>query len=108
MSASSSDLHPIAHYCRAIPGSRGAARLHPATVSRWILSGVGTPTGRIRLTATRYGSRWLIREDDFHAFLRALTATSLPADEHSSSNDAEHDRRHSDQAARRLKQRHGL
>jgi len=75
----SSDLgYPVSHYVKRVPGSRGASRLHPATITRWILKGVNTPIGRIRLEAKKVGVRWMITEADFAEFLAKLTAATLP------------------------------
>jgi len=73
-----SDYLTVREICNRLPGSRGARHLNPATVTRWILSGVSTPSGRIRLPATRVGSRWLIPEAEFGKFLRTVTEHALP------------------------------
>lgn len=59
----------ISEVCARVPGARGARRLHPATVTRWILRGCPARNGiSVRLTATRAGGRWLIRPADLNAF----------------------------------------
>jgi hypothetical protein len=71
----STDLLTISQIVAKLPGSRGARRLHPATVTRWILAGCPARDGRrVRLAATRAGSRWLVRESDLHSFFEALAA----------------------------------
>jgi hypothetical protein len=58
-----------------IPGARGARRLSPSTVTRWILTGCPARNGqRVRLPATRAGSRWLVRQSDLDEFFRLLAA----------------------------------
>ena len=76
----------VAQVCGRLPGARGAERVSPATVTRWILTGCPSRRGeRVRLRATRVGSRWLIDPDDLDAFFKALgedppaaTATIVP------------------------------
>jgi hypothetical protein len=55
------------------PGHRGAARLHPATLTRWILHGVRAIDGRrVRLEAERVGCRWCTSEAALARFCAAL------------------------------------
>jgi hypothetical protein len=62
------------------PGHRGANRLHPATLTRWILRGVRALDGRrVRLEAVRVGCRWLTSEAALARFAAALGATGDPA-----------------------------
>jgi hypothetical protein len=57
------------------PGHRGAERLHPATLTRWILRGVKALDGRrVKLEALRVGSRWLTSEPALQRFADALSA----------------------------------
>jgi hypothetical protein len=77
------DLLTLAEIAKRIPGARGAARLHPATITRWILRGTRATNGTIvRLAATRVGYRWLVSAADLDEFFRALSAptdaTSVP------------------------------
>ena len=75
--ADDSDWFTLTQIAARLPGSRGARRVHPATVCRWILSGCPARDGRrVKLAATRAGSRWLVRESDLRAFFDALAATS--------------------------------
>jgi hypothetical protein len=70
----------VSQVCARLPGARGARHVKPSTVTRWILAGCPARDGRrVRLTATRCGSRWLIRESDLAAFFAAL-ASDPPAD----------------------------
>jgi hypothetical protein len=65
----------IAQLCRRIPGARGAERISPSTVARWISAGCPARDGtRVRLRATRAGSRWLVDPADLDAFFAALAA----------------------------------
>ncbi len=69
------DWLTISQIVARLPGSRGARRLHPATVTRWILFGSPARDGcRVKLAATRAGSRWLVRESDLQKFFAALAA----------------------------------
>ena len=61
------------------PGSRGAERTHPATLTRWILRGFRLPYGHhIHLEAVKCGSRWLTSEAALERFFAALTAAARP------------------------------
>jgi hypothetical protein len=63
----------VSRVCRRFPGARGARNVTPSTVTRWILSGCPARNGeRVKLAATRCGSRWLIRQCDLNAFFEAL------------------------------------
>jgi hypothetical protein len=69
------DLLTISQIAARLPGSRGARRVHPATITRWILDGCPARNGvRVKLSATRAGTRWLVRESDLHTFFEALGA----------------------------------
>jgi|SRR5262245_20647243 len=68
-----SDQLTVSQVCRRLPGARGARNVTPSTVTRWILLGCPSRTGeRVRLTATRAGSRWLIRLADLDEFFAKL------------------------------------
>jgi hypothetical protein len=67
------------------PGHRGAERLHPATLTRWILKGVLAVDGRrVKLEAVRLGCRWLTSEPALQRFADALSA---PPDDSASPGD---------------------
>jgi len=69
------ELLTISQIVARLPGARGARRVHPATITRWILVGCPARDGhRVKLTATRAGSRWLVREADLEVFFAALAA----------------------------------
>ena len=57
------------------PGHRGARRLHPSALTRWILTGVRAIDGRrVKLEALRVGTRWLTSEEALQRFAEALAA----------------------------------
>lgn len=66
-------LLTVSQACRLYPGNRGNDTLAPSTMTRWIVKGCPSRNGqRVRLKATRCGSRWLIAPDDLTAFFAAL------------------------------------
>lgn len=74
-------LISLAQAAKKFPGHRGADRLHPATLTRWILAGVKTHDGkRVRLEAVRGGHRWLTSELSLARFVAALTPLADPLD----------------------------
>jgi hypothetical protein len=74
------ELLTITQVVAKLPGSRGASRVHPATVTRWILVGCPARDGRrVKLAATRAGTRWLVREADLQAFFETLAADPTSA-----------------------------
>lgn len=67
-------LISLSQAANKFPGHRGAVRLHPATLTRWILRGVKTADRRtVRLEAVRGGHRWLTSEGALARFVAALT-----------------------------------
>jgi hypothetical protein len=65
----------VSQICSRLPGARGAWRVSPATVTRWISVGCPARDGRcVRLAATRCGGRWLVFQSDLEAFFAALGA----------------------------------
>src|SRR5262245_42019101 len=70
----------LSQVCSRLPGARGARRVAPSTVTRWIVSGCPSRTGeRVKLTAVRAGGRWLVRAADLDVFFAALAADPTPA-----------------------------
>ena len=66
-------LIPLSQAATRFPGHRGAQRLHPATLTRWILKGVRAFDGRrVKLEAVRIGCRWLTSEPALSRFATAL------------------------------------
>jgi hypothetical protein len=78
-------LLTISEICTRVPGARGASRVRPATITRWILQGCRSRTGeRVKLAAIRVGGRWMVEESRLEQFFSALagsksdTATTAP------------------------------
>ena len=64
---------------RRFPSARGAGRIHPQTVVRWIQRGVKAASGRrVKLEAVRVGGRWLTSRGAVARFVAALTAAADP------------------------------
>ena len=58
------------------PAGRGSGRLHPATLTRWILVGSKSLSGSIvKLEALRCGQRWCTSEAALARFFEALART---------------------------------
>lgn len=84
-----SDLNPLlgeklltlGQACRQLPGSRGADRKHPATLTRYILRGSRGVGGQVvKLEAIRDGNRWLTSEEALARFFERLAASNpMPA-----------------------------
>ncbi len=67
------DLLTIAQVCAGLPG-RSTKRLHPSTITRWILKGVPSLGGqRVKLRAIRAGGRWLVSPAALDGFFAALS-----------------------------------
>jgi hypothetical protein len=52
---------------------RAGKPIHFSTIWRWILKGVKTPTGVVRLEAVRVGSRWVTSQEAIARFCERLT-----------------------------------
>jgi hypothetical protein len=64
----------LAEACRVVPPARGGKSCHISTLLRWITHGVSAPSGeRVRLRASRLGSRWLTSREAIAEFMEALT-----------------------------------
>lgn len=86
------------------PGHRGANRLHPATLTRWILKGVrGTDGTVVKLEAVHLGGRWLTSEAALRRFAAALTAAGTPAGDAPQSRTPTDRQRASERAADELR-----
>lgn len=69
----------VSQVCARLPGARSNRRVHPATVVRWITAGCPARDGRrVKLTATRCGSRWLVAQSDLDEFFARLAAEPSP------------------------------
>lgn len=72
-------LFSLVQAAKKFPGHRGPERLHPATLTRWILAGAKAHDGqRVKLEAVRFGSRWLTSEGALARFSAALTPLTDP------------------------------
>lgn len=75
----SAEFLTVSEVCAKLPGCRGARRVCPSTVTRWILNGCPARSGvRVKLAATRCGIRWLVRPEDLDAFFAALAGETAP------------------------------
>jgi hypothetical protein len=73
MPAESEQQLTVSQICARLPGARGAKRVSPSTVCRWIIAGCPARDGsRVRLAATRAGSRWLVFLRDLDEFFLRL------------------------------------
>ncbi len=71
----------VSQVCRQVPGARKNENITPSTVTRWILLGaLGRSGDRVRLRATRAGSRWLVDPAELDAFFAALSADPSSGD----------------------------
>ena len=60
------------------PGARGCDRIHPATLTRWLLRGVKSLSGQlVRLEAERLGCRWVTSEAALSRFTEALSTQPI-------------------------------
>src|SRR5262249_27429496 len=63
---------------RELPPLRAGRPVSPATLTRWIISGVALPGGgRLRLEAVRIGNTWLTSREALARFLERQTAAAL-------------------------------
>ena len=62
---------------RMRPAGRGNRPTHFGTVLRWILNGVKTPNGRVKLQAVRLRSKWVTSKEAVQRFTDALTRPYL-------------------------------
>ena len=70
----------VAEVARRFPSARGAGRIHPQTVVRWIQRGVKAASGRrVKLEAVRVGYRWMTSEAAVKRFLTSATESETPA-----------------------------
>jgi hypothetical protein len=93
----------VSQVCKRFPGARGARNVTPSTITRWILAGCPARDGtRIRLAATRCGSRWLVKPTDLDAFFAALAADPLPTNTSLAPRSPAARRRATEHAAREL------
>jgi hypothetical protein len=97
-------LLTVSQVCRRFPGARGAKHVTPSTVTRWILNGCPDRCGtRIRLAATRCGSRWLVKPTDLDVFFAALAADPTPTTPRPITRTQTQQQRAAERAGERLK-----
>jgi hypothetical protein len=85
---------------KLVPPARNGKRTHLSTVLRWILKGVKTPTGVVRLEAIRLGGRWLTSRAAMQRFCERLTP--IPEDGPSALRSPNARKRSAEAAERRL------
>lgn len=96
----------VSQVCKRFPGARGARHVTPSTVTRWILAGCPARDGtRVRLAATRCGSRWLVKPTDLDAFFAALAADPTATSTAPAPRSPAARRRASEHASRKLEHR---
>jgi hypothetical protein len=66
-------LLTLTQAARMLPPSRRGRPVHLSSVYRWILDGVKTPHGKIRLEAIRLGGRWLTSVEALERFAARQT-----------------------------------
>lgn len=66
-------LLTLTQAARMLPPSRRGRPVSLSCVYRWILDGVKTPHGRVRLEAIRAGGRWLSSAEALQRFVEAQT-----------------------------------
>ncbi len=60
---------------RRLPPNKASKPCHPATLSRWILAGIGLKDGsRVKLRAVRFPAGWRTTDEWVDEFLEAITA----------------------------------
>lgn len=71
------DAKPLAKLRKVLPGSRGAAAIHPATLRRWAARGIRRPDGTlVKLQTIRVGASVMSSEAAVRRFLDELNAPS--------------------------------
>jgi hypothetical protein len=66
----------LAQAATRFPGCKGADRIHPASLTRWITRGVRSVTGEVvRLEAERVGCRWMVSVEAIARFTAALAGS---------------------------------
>jgi hypothetical protein len=66
-------LLTLTQAARMLPNSRRGRPVHLSCIYRWILDGVKTPQGKVRLEAVRLGGRWLTSAEALQRFAAAQT-----------------------------------
>jgi hypothetical protein len=63
----------LAQAARMLPPGRRGRPVTLSCVLRWVLDGVKTPAGRVRLEAIRIGGRWITSIEAFERFAARQT-----------------------------------
>lgn len=71
---------PLMHYRKRLPSRKAGSLVSLSTVFRWVVKGIDTEHGRVRLKALRAGNTWLCCDEWFAEFTAALTRAAIPAD----------------------------
>jgi hypothetical protein len=66
-------LLSLAQVAKRLPPNRNDRPVSLSCVLRWILSGVRTPRGRVRVEGIRLGGRWLTSVEALERFIAAQT-----------------------------------
>jgi hypothetical protein len=86
---------------RMLPPGRRGRPVHLSCVLRWIVDGVRTPTGRVRLEAVRIGSRWITSVEALERFAARQTP-DLESDRPALSRSPGTQRRAAERAGKKL------
>jgi hypothetical protein len=73
MSLTYETLLSLSDAARRLPPYRQSRPVSLSCIMRWILAGVRTPRGRVRLEAIRLGGRWLTSVEALERFAVAQT-----------------------------------
>lgn len=63
-------LEDVSHL---LPPNANGARVNVSTLTRWILKGINTSRGRVKLDAARVGRRWVTSHEALARFVEQLT-----------------------------------
>jgi hypothetical protein len=58
---------------RLLPASRRGRPVHLSCIYRWLMDGIQTPHGKVRLEGIRLGGRWLTSVEALERFAQAQT-----------------------------------
>jgi hypothetical protein len=72
------NLIPLTAIPRRFPEWGRSGKLAFSTVLRWVLRGVKTPHGSMKLDAVRLGAKWFTSEQALQRFAEALTGAYSP------------------------------
>lgn len=105
MTPQSTEYLTLNQVAKRFPGKSGG-RIHTATITRWILMGCLSRDGvRVKLSATRVGSRWLVDPSNLDIFFAALAGNEQAPEATHMGRTAEQRNRASEHAARELERR---